>query len=96
MQGEMKKIQEQIAREELTGSSGGEMVKVTINGRFEVVDVQLDRKVLEENEVNMLEDMIVAAMNNAMAKMQELVKEKMKELTGGLNLGELGIPGLLS
>ena len=94
MQGEMKKIQEQIAREEITGSSGGEMVKVTINGRFEVVDVQLDRKVLEENEVNMLENMIVAAMNNAIAKMQELVKEKMKEFTGGLNLGELGIPGL--
>ncbi len=96
MQGEMKKIQEQIAREELTGSSGGEMVKVTINGRFEVVDVRLDRKALEENEVNMLEDMIVAAMNNAMARMQELVKEKMKELPGGLNLGELGIPGLSS
>ena len=96
MQGEMKKIQEQIAREELTGSSGGEMVKVTINGRFEVVDVRLDRKLLEQSEVDMLEDMIVAAMNNAIAKMQELVKEKMKELTGGLNLGGLGIPGLSS
>jgi len=96
MQGEMKKIQEQIAREEVTGSSGGEMVKVTINGKFEVLDVQLDRKLLEEGNVDMLEGMIVAAMNNAVAKMQELLKEKVKELTGGLNLGELGIPGLLS
>ena len=96
MQGEMKKIQEQIAREEVTGSSGGEMVKATINGKFEVLDVQLDRKLLEEGNVDMLEGMIVAAMNNAVAKMQELLKEKVKELTGGLNLGELGIPGLLS
>ena len=94
MQGEMKKIQEQIAREEVSGSSGGEMVKVTINGKFEVLDVQLDRKLLEEGNVDMLEGMIVAAMNNAVAKMQELLKEKVKELTGGLNLGELGIPGL--
>ena len=96
MQGEMKKIQEQIAREEVTGSSGGEMVKVTINGKFEVLDVQLDRKLLEEGNVDMLEGMIVAAMNNAVAKMQELLKEKVKELTGGLNLGDLGIPGLFS
>jgi len=96
MQGEMKKIQEQIAREEVSGSSGGEMVKVTINGKFEVLDVQLDRELLEEGNVDMLEGMIVAAMNNAVAKMQELLKEKVKELTGGLNLGELGIPGLLS
>jgi len=96
MQGEMKKIQEQIAREEVSGSSGGEMVKVTINGKFEVLDVQLDRKLLEEGNVDMLEGMIVAAMNNAVAKMQELLKEKVKELTGGLNLGELGIPGLFS
>ncbi len=94
MQGEMKKIQEQIAREEVSGSSGGEMVKVTINGKFEVLDVQLDRKLLEEGNVDMLEGMIVAAMNNGVAKMQELLKEKVKELTGGLNLGELGIPGL--
>ncbi len=94
MQGEMKKIQEQMATEEVTGSSGGEMVKVTINGKFEVLDVQLDRKLLEEGDVDMLEGMIAAAMNNAMAKMQELLKEKMRELTGGLNLGELGIPGL--
>lgn len=96
MQGEMKKIQEQIAREEVSGSSGGEMIKVTINGKFEVLDVQLDRKLLEEGNVDMLEGMIVAAMNNAVAKMQELLKEKVKELTGGLNLGELGIPGLFS
>jgi len=96
MQGEMKKMQEQIAREEVAGSSGGEMVKVTINGKFEVLDVQLDRKLLEEGNVDMLEGMIVAAMNNAVAKMQELLKEKVKELTGGLNLGELGIPGLFS
>jgi len=94
MQGEMKKIQEQMAREEVTGSSGGEMVKVTINGKFEVLDVQLDRKLLEEGNVDMLEGMIVAAMNSAVAKMQESLKEKVKELTGGLNLGELGIPGL--
>lgn len=96
MQGEMKKIQEQIAREEVSGSSGGEMVKVTINGKFEVLDVQLDRELLEEGNVDMLEGMIVAAMNNGVAKMQELLKEKVKELTGGLNLGELGIPGLFS
>ena len=95
VQGRMKRMQEEMAREEITGSSGGNMVKVTINGKFQIVDVRLDRKILEEGELSLIEDMVAAAVNSATNKMQERLKQKMGELTGGLNPSEMGIPGLL-
>ena len=94
VQGQMKRMQEDLAREELTGSSGGDMVKVTINGKFQIVDVRLDRKILEEDELSLVEDMVAAAVNSAMNKMQERLKHKMGEFTGGLSPGEMGLPGL--
>jgi len=93
-QGQMKRMQEEMAREELTGSGGGDMVKVTINGKFQIVDVKLERRILEENELSLVEDMVAAAVNGAMNKMQERLKQKMTELTGGPNPSEMGIPGL--
>jgi len=94
IQGEMKKVQEEIAKEEVTGSSGGGMVEVTINGKFEVVDVRIEKKLLKGDDAEMLEDLILAAVNSAMSKVQELVKERLGQITGGLQLPGMGIPGL--
>jgi len=94
LQGEMKKVQEEIAKEEVTGSSGGEMVEVTINGKFEVVDIRIEKKLLKGDDAEMLEDLILAAVNSAMSKVQELIKERLGQITGGLQLPGMGIPGL--
>jgi hypothetical protein len=94
IQGEMKKVQEEIAKEEVTGSSGGGMVEVTINGKFEVVDVRIEKKLLKGDDAEMLEDLILAAVNSAMSKVQELIKERLGQITGGLQLPGMGIPGL--
>jgi len=94
MQEEAKKVQGELAREEVVGSSGGGMVKVTLNGKFEVVDVKIEKKLLKENDVEMLEELILAAVNDGMKKVQELIKKKVKEFTGGLSIPEIGIPGM--
>ncbi|TKJ44901.1 YbaB/EbfC family nucleoid-associated protein [Candidatus Aerophobetes bacterium Ae_b3b] len=94
IQGEMKKVQEELAKEEVNGSSGGGMVEVTINGKFEVVDVRIEKKLLKGDDAEMLEDLILAAVNSAMSKVQELIKERLGQITGGLQLPGMGIPGL--
>lgn len=95
MQGDIKKIQKEIAKEKVTGSSGGGMVEVTINGKLEVIDIKIEKKLLEEKDVEMLEDLILAAVNKAILKAQQLAKEKMGQLAGGLNIPGMDIPGML-
>ncbi|RLE07009.1 YbaB/EbfC family nucleoid-associated protein [Candidatus Aerophobetes bacterium] len=94
IQEEAKKIQGELAKEEVVGSSGGGMVKVTFNGKFEVLDVEIERKLLKENDMEMLEELILAAVNDGMKKVQELIKKRVREFTGGLNIPEIGIPGM--
>jgi len=91
MQGDIKKIQKEI----VTGSSGGGMVEVTINGKLEVVDIKIEKKLMEEKDVEMLEDLVLAAVNKALLKAQQLAKERMGRLTGGLNIPGMDIPGML-
>lgn len=95
MQGDMKKIQKEIAKEKVTGSSGGGMVEVTINGKLEVVDIKIEKKLLEEKDKEMLEDLVLAAVNKALGKAQQLTKERMGRLAGGLNIPGIDIPGML-
>lgn len=95
MQGDMKKIQKEIAKEKVTGSSGGGMVEVTISGKLEVVDIKIEKKLTEEKDVEMLEDLILAAVNEALLKAQQLTKERMGRLAGGLNVPGMDIPGML-
>ncbi len=95
MQGDMKKIQKEVAKEEVTGSSGGGMVEVTINGKLEVVDIKIEKKLMEEKDKEMLEDLILAAVNKALLKAQQLAKERMGRLAGGLNIPGMDIPGML-
>jgi DNA-binding YbaB/EbfC family protein len=85
MQEDMKNAQEQLAREEVVGESGGGMVKITMNGRHEFRRVEIDPSLLEE-EKEMLEDLIAAAANDAVKRVAEKVQETMAEITAGMPL----------
>ena len=86
LQEKMGELQEQLAQAELTGSSGGGMVEVTVTGKGEVRKLKIDRSLVDPEEVEVLEDLIVAACNDAKAKLEAHVAEKMTEVTGGLKL----------
>lgn len=85
MQKQMQKTQEELAVTELTGESGAGLVKVTITGRHAVKRVQIDDSLLQEDK-EMLEDLIAAAVNDAVRKVEELNQSKMGNVTAGLNL----------
>ena len=89
MQQKMLKLQEEIAKKTLDASVGGGMVMVTVNGKSEVLRIKIEPQVVDPNDVEMLEDLIVAGVNEALRKAQEMVSEEMSKLTGGLK-----IPGL--
>jgi len=89
MQAKMAKIQEELAQREVEASSGGGMVTVRMNGQQEVLAVRINPEVFEEGDQEMLEDLIMAAVNEARRQSLELVKGEMAKLTGGLP-----IPGL--
>ncbi|WP_266168116.1 YbaB/EbfC family nucleoid-associated protein [Dyella subtropica] len=85
MQEEMKRAQEEIAKLEVTGSSGGGLVSVTMNGAHEVRRVQIDRKLFADDP-EMAEDLVAAAINDAVNKVAEVSKNKLGGVTSGLNL----------
>ena len=89
MQQKMMKLQEEVAKRTLDASVGGGMVTVTVNGKSEVLRIKIEPEVVDPNDVEMLEDLIVAGVNEALRKAQEMVSEEMSKLTGGLK-----IPGL--
>ena len=84
LQAKMAEIQEQMAAVEITGTSGGGMVRVTLSGRGEARKVAIDPSLADDTEV--MEDLIVAAFNDARSKVEALMAEKMGELTGGIPL----------
>ncbi|MDG4574416.1 MAG: YbaB/EbfC family nucleoid-associated protein [Defluviicoccus sp.] len=86
LQAKMGELQEQLAGAELTGASGGGMVQVTMTGKGEVRRIKIDPSLLDPAEVEVLEDLLVAACNDAKAKIEAHVAERMAELTGGLKL----------
>ncbi len=86
LQEKMGEMQEQLANTEVTGSSGGGMIEVTLNGKAEVRRVKIDPSVIDPAEAEMLEDLIVAAINDAKVKVEAHVAEQMSEVTGGLKL----------
>ena len=89
MQEKMAKIQEDLSKKTLTGSAGGGMVEVTVNGQGEVLGISIEKIVIDPNEATMLQDLIVAATNDAVRRAKELSQQELGSLTGGLN-----IPGL--
>jgi len=90
MQARMAKIQEELASKTVQGSAGGGMVQVTVNGQFNMTHVQIEPSVINPAEKDMLEDLILAAVNDGMRKARELASAEMSKLTGGMK-----IPGLM-
>jgi nucleoid-associated protein EbfC len=90
MQAKMVQIQEQLKDETLEASAGGGMVKVVITGDMVIQQITIDPAAVDSDDVEMLQDMIAAAVNEAVRSAQELASRKMGEVTGGMN-----IPGLM-
>jgi nucleoid-associated protein EbfC len=90
LQSKMLKMQEELAEKTVETSAGGGMVNVVANGRQQVVSIRIDREVVDPDDVEMLQDLILAAVNDALNKAQEMVAAEMGKLTGGFN-----IPGML-
>jgi DNA-binding YbaB/EbfC family protein len=89
MQDDMMRLQEQLDAERLETSSGGGMVKVTTSGMGEVLEINISPEVVDPNDVEMLQDLIVTAVRDALKKAQDHHSQKMGQITGGLK-----IPGL--
>ena len=86
MQAKMGEVQEKIEAMQVTGASGGGMVEVTLSGKGDMRQIQIDPSLLGSDDREVLEDLIVAAHNDAKSKAEELVQEEMAKVTGGLNL----------
>lgn len=86
MQGRMNELQEKLQEMEITGQSGGGLVQVTLSGKGEAKKVKIDPSLIDPNDSEVLEDLILAAINDARAKVDEETQEQMKELTGGMEL----------
>ena len=86
MQTKMAEFQEQLDGLEVTGVSGGGMVEVTLNGKSEMRRLKIDPSLAAPDELEVMEDLIVAAFNDAKAKVEAQVQERMSEITGGLEL----------
>lgn len=89
MQDRILKVQEEMAEKTIEASAGGGMVTVIANGRQEIVSIKVEKEVVDPDDVEMLEDLILAAVNDALKKSQQMIAEEMKKITGGIN-----IPGL--
>lgn len=94
MQKKMKQAQKRMAKTEITAEAGGGMVSVVINGKLEVRGVTIDPALFTEGDVAMIQDLVTSAVNAAIQKAQDVMAEEMKQVTGGLDLGGLGIPGM--
>lgn len=90
LQQNMKEMKEQLAKEIIESSSGGGMVTIKMNGKFEVVELKIDKNAVDVEDLEMLEDLVKAAVNSAVTKAAEIAKEKMAQATGGLNVPGIG------
>ncbi|CAD7769860.1 MAG: Nucleoid-associated protein [Candidatus Methanoperedenaceae archaeon GB50] len=89
MQAKMAELQAELEQKTVESSAGGGMVKVIANGKQEILSITIDPEVVNAEDIEMLQDLILAAVNDALRKAQEMVAEEMSKITGGLKL-----PGL--
>ena len=94
LQAKMTKLQESLDAEKITATSGGGMVTATVDGKGQVKQVKIDPTCVDPRDVEMLEDLVLAALSEAQAKAQKHYEEEMKKVSGGLP-GLSGLPGLL-
>ena len=93
MQADMAKAQEALKDEEVTATAGGGMVTVKVSGDQVVKSIEIKPEAIDPDDPELLQDMILAAVNEGMRASQELAAQKMGGLTGGMDLGGLGLPG---
>lgn len=86
MQGRLQQMQEELQHKVVSGSSGGGMVSVEADGRGQIKKIKIDPSLVGQSDVEMLEDLIVVAVNDAQKKATELAQEEMGKITGGMNL----------
>lgn len=89
MQQKMAKMQEELAEREVEASSGGGMVTAVVNGKQQVLSLKIEREAVDPEDVEMLQDLVLAAINEALKQSQDLAQSEMSKITGGLN-----IPGM--
>jgi len=90
LQEKMAKLQEELGDKTVEASSGGGMVAVVANGKQEIVSIKIDSEVVDVNDVEMLQDLVLAAINDALYQAKQMVSEEMSQLTGGVK-----IPGII-
>ena len=89
MQQEMMRMQQELENTNYTAAAGGGMVKAVVNGKHELVELQINPEAVDPDDVDMLQDMVIAAVNEAMRTADAAAQNNMSKLTGGLNLGGL-------
>lgn len=89
MQAKMAKIQEELEEKTVEATAGGGVIKVVVNGKQEFLDIKIDPDAVDPEDVEMLEDLVLAAINEALRKVQDMISQEMGKVTGGMN-----IPGM--
>lgn len=90
IQAQIARVQEEVASRSVEATVGGGMVTAIVNGKYELVSLKIEKEVVESEDIEMLQDLIVAAVNEGIRKAQQMVSEEMSKITGGLS-----IPGLI-
>ncbi|MDD4457264.1 MAG: YbaB/EbfC family nucleoid-associated protein [Syntrophotalea acetylenica] len=90
MQQKMERLQQELATRQVEASAGGGMVTAVVNGQHQVVSLRIEASVVDPEDVEMLQDLVLAAVNEALKKSQDMAQQEMNKLTGGVN-----IPGLM-
>lgn len=92
MQKKIEEAQAKLASTEVSGSAANGLLTITLNGKSEMKKVSIDKSLITEGEVDMLEDLLMVAYNDAHSKVESMAEESMKSATGGVNLGGLKLP----
>ncbi len=89
MQAKMARVQQELEKKEIEATAGGGMVTARVNGKQELLSLQIEKDVVDPEDVEMLQDLVLAAVNEAIKQSQKMIQEEMGKVTGGMN-----IPGL--
>ncbi len=89
LQAKISQLQEELAQRKVEASAGGGMVRAVANGKSEIVSISIEKEVVNPDDVDMLQDLVLAAVNEAIARAKEMTEEEMSKITGGLR-----VPGL--
>lgn len=91
MQQELSRVQAELAQKRVEGSAGGGMVTVVANGRQQLISLRIEKEVVDPSDIGMLQDLVLAAVNQAMAKAAEVAQQEMAKVTGQVNLKLTGL-----